>query len=279
MQRHVDIVGLGRMGRAFAVSLRRAGWKVRAWSPTPRGRLVEGISLTEGPRPEDFPSAPLVLLAVSDRSIGDAAVALPLRPGQLVVHHSGALGLEVLAPAEAQGAEVGSLHPLVAVASGAEGLPPCHAAVDGSESVRPRLESLAREVGLQPFTIPPEKRALYHATASLAANGLVALASLATRLLRELGLADAQAVSALAPLLASALEGLERRGLPGGLTGPVARGDEATVRRHLEALAGREALPTYLHLSEEMLRLARELGEAAPEKLAAIEALLRDQPR
>lgn len=265
------------MGRAFAVSLSRAGWEVRIWSPSARGRVGAGVRLFEGERPSDFPSAPLVLLAVSDGAVEEVARTLPFGPGQLVVHHSGALGLEVLRPAASQGADVGSLHPLVAISSGAEGLPRGFAAVEGSDAIRGRLEILARELGLEPFSLPPEKRALYHATASLAANGLVALASLAARLLHELGLERSEAASALLPLLSSSLEGFEKRGLPRALTGPVARGDASTVHRHLEALSGHEALTAYLTLSEEMLRLARELGDAAPEKLREIEHLLRDQ--
>lgn len=274
MERHADIVGFGRIGEALAVSLQRAGWRVRAWSPSARGRSSDCARLQEGPRPEDFPSAPLVFLACSDGAIAEVAAALPFRPGQIVAHLSGALGLDALAPAAARGAEVGSLHPLVAVPSGKAGLPPCHAAVEGSPPARRRLEALARELGLQPFSLPPAGRAAYHAAASLAANGLVALASLSSRLLENLGLERDQALRALLPLLRSAIEGLEHRGLPGALTGPVARGDEATVERHVDALAANEALPAYRALSAEALRLARELGEADPARLDAIARLL-----
>src|SRR5690606_1661352 len=115
------------------------------------------------------------------------------------------------------------------------------AAVDGTAAARPRLTDLAREVGLHPFHVPQDQRVRYHAAASLAANGAVALAGLAAQVLQPLGLRRDEALAALLPLLSSALAGLGRVGLPGGLTGPVARGDVEVVRRHLRALAGDEA--------------------------------------
>ncbi|HLV60299.1 MAG TPA: DUF2520 domain-containing protein [Fredinandcohnia sp.] len=274
MERHADIVGFGRIGEALAVSLTRAGWTTRAWSPSLRGRATAAGALVEGPRPEDFPSAPVVFLAVSDAAVAEVAANLPVRPGQVVAHLSGALGLDALAPAAERGAEVGSLHPLVAVPSGQDGLPPCFAAVEGSPRARAVLEGIARALGLRPFSLPPEGRAAYHAAASLAANGLVALESLAVRILASLGLRRDEALAALLPLVRSAVDGLERRGLPGALTGPVARGDASTVRRHLDALAESDALATYRALFVEALRLARELGEADPARLDAIAEIL-----
>jgi len=273
--RHVDIVGFGRVGRALAGSLARAGYAVRAWTPTPRGRAGEDVEVHEGAMPTGFPSGDLVFLAVSDRAIESVAKALPLGEGQIVAHLSGAAGLDVLDVAAARGAEVGSLHPLVSVPPGASELPPCHAAVDGTDAARRALERLARELGLRPFHLPAERRGLYHAAASLAANGLVALSSLAARLLESMGMERKEAVEALLPLVGSAVEAVRSRGIPAALTGPVARGDAETVRRHLQALAGSDAETAYRALMQEALALARELGEANESALDTIAALLR----
>lgn len=273
--RHADIVGYGRMGRALSGSLARAGFRVRVWTPSLRGREAEGIELCEGPIPPGFPSGEFVFLAVSDRAIPTVARSLSVREGQIVAHLSGAAGLDVLEAAAACGAEIGSLHPLVSVPPGASELSPCHAAVDGTETARRALEDLAHALGLRPFFVPPEMRGLYHAAASLAANGLVALSSLAARLFERLGVARPEAVEALVPLLGSAVDALRSRGLPAALTGPVARGDAETVRRHLEVLESTDAEAVYRALMLEALALSRELGEASAEALDAIATLLK----
>lgn len=275
--RHVDIVGYGRLGKALAHSLSRAGASVRVWTPTVRGRGGEGIGVFEGEKPSGFPSGEIVLLAVSDRAIEAVAEDLEVREGQIVAHLSGAAGLDVLRSASSRGAEVGSLHPLLAVPAGAASLPEGFAAVDGSDEARRALEELARAIGLLPFHVPAEMRAVYHAAASLAANGLVALAGLAADLFGRMGMGRAEAVQALVPLLGAAVEGLASRGLPGALTGPVCRGDVETVRRHLEAIAGTSAERSYRALMTCALALSRELGEADEAALEAIASLLNER--
>lgn len=279
MSKQATVVGLGRMGTALALSLARAGWDVRGWSPTQRGRELQGVEVSEGGRPSTS-GAEVVLVAAPDRLVAEATEQLvaagAVAPGQVVAHASGSLGLAPLAAAAAAGAEVGSLHPLLAAAPGTDSLAGNWAAVDGTDVARDRLTALARDVGLHPFHVPEDQRVRYHAAASLAANGAVALASLAAGVLGQVGLPPAQALAALLPLLSSALAGLERVGLPQGLTGPVARGDVEVVRRHLQALAGDEAEAAYRALSLHALTLARGIGEASPAALDDIEALLRE---
>lgn len=277
MSKQVAVVGLGRMGTALALSLARAGWQVQGWSPTERGRELPGVVVVEGGSPSAG-GAELILVATPDRLVADAAEQLvtagAVSPGKVVAHASGSLGLAPLAAAAAAGAEVGSLHPLLAAAPGTDSLAGNWAAVEGSEVARTRLTALARDVGMHPFLVPEDQRVRYHAAASLAANGAVALASLAARALQPLGLGPDEALAALIPLLSSALAGLERVGLPQGLTGPVARGDVEVVRRHLQALAGDEAEAAYRALSLHALHLARGIGEAPPAALDEIEGIL-----
>lgn len=278
MQHEVEIVGAGRLGAALARAFAAAGWSVRCWSPTSRGRSIPGVELVEGRLP-DVHAGELILLTVPDRSIAAVASSLShgpgFRPGQVVAHVSGATGLEPLREAASQGAEVGSLHPLFAAAPGSADLSGTWAAVDGTPEARACLVAAARAIGLRPFHLPPEQRARYHAAASLAANGLVSLASLAAGLLEPAGLRREEALAALLPLLSSALDGLQRGGLPRALTGPVGRGDAEVVRRHLEALAGTEADAAYRALSLRAVELAREMGEAPEEALQDIATMLQ----
>ena len=92
-----------------------------------------------------------------------------------------------------------------------------------------RARWLAETLGLRPFVLADDRRALYHAGAAIASNYLVTLYRAAAELLEQ---ADAPP-AALVPLMERTIEnGFE-------LTGPIARGDWTTVDAHLAAIAER----------------------------------------
>jgi predicted short-subunit dehydrogenase-like oxidoreductase (DUF2520 family) len=229
----IAVVGAGRLGTALAAALRAGGLDVRG----PLGR---------GESPGD---AAAVLLCVPDGEIAAAAAVIP--PAPLVGHCSGATGLDVLA-----GHEAFALHPLMTVPAGA---PPtvfagAGAAVAGST---PRAlavaEALARAAGLLPTQVADADRAAYHAAASLASNYLVTLEGAAERLAATAGVDRAL----LAPLVRAAVENWAARGAAEALTGPIARGDEATVARQRAAVA--ERTPDLLPLFDALTQATREL--------------------
>jgi predicted short-subunit dehydrogenase-like oxidoreductase (DUF2520 family) len=233
----IAVVGAGRLGNALAAGLRSAGLLVAG----PLGR-----------RP-DLGAASLVLLCVPDGEIAAAAAATAPRDGLLVGHCSGATTLEPLTPHEAF-----SLHPLMTVPAGS---PPgafhsAAAAVDGST---PRAlataEALAVRLGMRPMHVAAADRAAYHAAASIASNFLVTLEAAAERLAATAGV-DRQA---LAPLVRAAVETWADLGPERALTGPIARGDEATVERQRAALLERapELLPLFDALADATRALAR----------------------
>ena len=275
----VFVVGLGRLGAALARGLAAHGWQLEGWSRSAR-RRIPGVGVHAGGAPASI-DARLVLLTVPDRAVGLVAADLAARGlvgrGQVVAHCAGALGLEPLRPAAEAGAEIGSLHPLVAATGGAVQLGGRTAAVDGTAGAVRLLRRVARTVGLRAIAVPASERVRYHAAASLAANGLVALADLAAGLLAGAGLGREQALAALLPLLESSLQNLEKRGLPDALTGPVARGDAAVVEDHLRALDGEAAL-AYRALMRRAVALAAEQGGADREGLERIDRALR-RPR
>lgn len=223
------VVGDGRVGRALIAAL--------PWLHGPYGRGFDGA---------DFD---VVLLAVPDAEIGRAAAAV--RPGRLVGHCAGSLGLDVLAPHEAFG-----LHPLMTVTHDGGRFAGAGAAIAGST---PRAlvfaRRLAEELGLSPVEIDDTDRAAYHAAASIAANFLVTLEDAAEALLRTTG-ADRRI---LVPLVRAALENWAASGAPAALTGPIARGDEATVARQRASVADRtpELLPLFDALCDRTRVIAR----------------------
>lgn len=213
--REVHIIGRGRVGSAFAARL------------DARGRLAA------------TPPADLVVLCVPDRAIPDVARTVPAGPW--IAHVSGATPLASLDPH----ARRFSLHPLQTFtrARGPEQLDGAWAAVTAeSDEARDAAEWLASELGLRTFPLADDRRALYHAGASIASNFLVTLYRAAARAVSAAGAPP----EALVPLMRRTIDNQF------DLTGPIARGDWATVDKHLDAL-GRELpdlVPLYRALAE-----------------------------
>ena len=227
------IVGAGRLGTAIAAALRD------------RGQTVEG-PLGRGAAPR---AARTVLLCVPDAEIARAAAAVPLGP--IVGHCSGATGLEPLA-----GHEAFSLHPLMTVPMGAgpDVLRGAGCAVAGSSArALATAHSLARRLGMHATAIADRDRAAYHAAASIAGNFVVTLEGAAERLAATAGV-DREL---LAPLVRAAVDNWADRGARGALTGPIVRGDEATVARQRAAVA--ERTPELLRVWDAMAECTRTL--------------------
>ncbi len=217
----VCVVGAGRVGRPLAA------------------RLAERVPTRTAGRELDCVDSDLVLLCVPDRAIADVANAVSVGPW--VAHVSGATSLEALAPHDRRF----SVHPLQTFSAerGPEQLDGAWAAVSGEtpEALAAGF-ALARLLGVRPFELPDEERALYHAGAVVAASFLVTLHEAASELLRAAG----------AP--PEALEPLMRRTIENGFepTGPHVRGDWETIERHLTEIRERRAElePLYRALAE-----------------------------
>lgn len=239
-------IGAGRLGWALATALARRGWPVVACasqqgeSARRLAAAIPGCVATTATGVVE--RSRLVVLAVPDRAIAPLATALPWQPGQGVVHLSGALGLEVLAPVRARGGAVGRLHPLLSappVGSADDPFAGIFCAVEAEPALQPALADLVQTLGAHLLRLPAldaTGRALYHVAAVLVGNYSLTLLALASDLLARLGLPPATARPALLGLWRSVLRNLEQVPPEAALTGPVARGDVATVAQHLAAL-------------------------------------------
>ena len=218
----------------------------------------------------------VVFLTVPDDAVAVVAARLAALgdsvPASVAfVHASGALQLGALAPLRRRHA-VGSFHPLRSFPE----LGPPEAfrgiviGVDAnSESLRRRLNRLARDLGARPKRVDDAQRAAYHAAAVFASNYVVALLAEAVRMLVLSGWTGKEAVQGLVPLAEGAVANVRKRGPVAALTGPIRRGDAKTVTRHLAALAeldarARPGVPPktdlYRMLGEVALEIAKEAG-------------------
>jgi predicted short-subunit dehydrogenase-like oxidoreductase (DUF2520 family) len=217
--RHVRIIGPGRAGTSLALALTSAGWEVGPM-------LGRGDDLAGAARGVD-----LLVIATPDDEIRGVAKAVERQEGTVVAHLSGARGLEVLAPHRRRAA----LHPLVALPTpeiGAKRLVGAWFAVAGD----PLVEEVVAALRGRSFTVADADRALYHAAAAIASNHLVALLGQVERLAEAVGVP----FEAYLELAEATLANVGDLGPARALTGPAARGDESTIRRHLRALPAEE---------------------------------------
>jgi predicted short-subunit dehydrogenase-like oxidoreductase (DUF2520 family) len=274
------VVGASRLGTTLALALERAGEPVSAVaSLRPESaralaaRLAGAVALDAAAL---VGRCELVILAVPDDAVAELAAALPWAAGQSVVHCSGALPLSALDPARARGALRGCLHPLQSFPErfgAAERFAGIACGVEGDGALADRLRALCSALGANALPLAGVDRARYHAAAVLAGNCVVALHAAAASAFRLAGLPEERAREALAPLTLGAAEAVSRLPLHEALTGPLARGDAATVARHLLALRDApEVYELYVQLSAALLALPLPLST---EQRAALESLVR----
>jgi predicted short-subunit dehydrogenase-like oxidoreductase (DUF2520 family) len=294
----VVIVGPGRLGLALALALRSSGYPLLAFVSRraeharkaarifgPTQKPVQTISLNQAAK---SPLSDLIIIATPDDTIeevarrlaGGADPASGRRSGRTVLHTSGALSSEVLAPLVEVGFHTGSLHPLVSVSeprAGAEALRGAFFCLEGDKQALKLAGRIVRDLDGNSFSISAENKALYHAAAVMSSGHVVALFDLATEMLVASGLDKATARRILVSLLASAIRNLEDSDAAASLTGTFSRGDVATVQRHLQALSNKnlpEALVVYRLLGLRSLDLA-EKGRVEPQALQQIRKLLK----
>ena len=243
LSRPLGVIGAGRVGRALSDGLREAGATVVG--PARRGEVPRGCHA--------------IVLCVPDAEI-ERAAATVLGSAPFVGHTSGATPLSALAPA---GAAAFGLHPLQTFAP-----PPARTPLGGvgaavAGATPQALEvavSVARLLGLRPFEIDDDARAAYHASASIASNFLVTVEAAAEHVAGAAGLERGEARALLAPLVRGTVENWVALGPERALTGPVARGDEATVDTQRDAVEDRA--PQLVPLFDELVRATRALAAA-----------------
>jgi predicted short-subunit dehydrogenase-like oxidoreductase (DUF2520 family) len=241
------VIGPGRVGRSVATAAERA-------------HIATGLAGRDD-TVEACRGSGAALLCVPDAEIVAACevVATAVPPVRFVGHTSGTTGLDALTAARAAGAELFSLHPLQTIPDGHADLTgaPCAVAGSGADAVALAWE-LAARIGMRPFEVPEEHRAIYHAAAVMASNLLVALEESASELLDRAGI-DAASRELLSPLVLRTAANWAERGSE-ALTGPAARGDTETIERHLRALE--EVAPDLLPVYESLTSRAQAVAPA-----------------
>jgi predicted short-subunit dehydrogenase-like oxidoreductase (DUF2520 family) len=282
----IAIVGAGAMGSAIAMGAHRAGRNVTALASRHHDRVrglakeLGAVLVTEAA--DIIEHADVILLCVPDDAIAAVAGTLKEVTDKLIVHTAGAKGLTVLDVAAARGACTGSLHPVMVVAAGGRGheaLQGATAAIDGNDPACAWLTDFARDLQMEPVTIPAEHRALYHLSAAMVGGLMTGLLASAVDLWGVLGLDRSPAAPAMGRLVQEAGRNLERLGVPEAVMGPAIRGDAGTIEQHLQVLAieAPQLVPLYRVLVERCLPYGQERGVLSDEHVQAITDVLHGQ--
>jgi predicted short-subunit dehydrogenase-like oxidoreductase (DUF2520 family) len=280
----IGFIGAGTVGTTLAIELSGRGYSVvsvssRSFSSAEKlARLIKGCrAFPTGQEAADC--ADLIFITTPDDSILPAVSLLAWQGGQSVVHCSGADTADILEPARKQGAQTGVFHPLQTFA-GVKPAVGCLAgvafAIEAGEPLLGTLKKMAASLGGQPVEIKAANRVLYHTAAVMVSNYTVTLVKLATDLWETFGIPPHQSLNALLPLLRGTVDNLENTGLPDSLTGPIARGDIGTVRKHLDALEQQAPalLSTYRELARQTIPVALAKGRIDGKRADELRAVL-----
>lgn len=204
----------------MATALGRAGWH----EADARGPGDELADAAEG--------VDLLLLATPDPTVAEVAAAVVPVPTTVVAHLAGSLTLDVLEPHPRRA----SVHPLAALPNAEVGAARLAGGAWFAVAGDPMADEVVSALGGRAISVADEHRVAYHAAACIASNHLVALLGQAQRVAATAGVP----LDAYLDLVRATVENVAELGPADALTGPIARGDEATVARHLEALSAEE---------------------------------------
>jgi predicted short-subunit dehydrogenase-like oxidoreductase (DUF2520 family) len=266
---NIAILGLGKVGTAVGYLLKSAGYRIVAVASRSISSLNYGVAFTGGNPSTSFSDAArkadCILITTADDAIQSICDKVSHEgctgPGKKVIHMSGAGGLDLLSSARKSGAYVASIHPLQSFADveGAiKNIPGSTFGITANDEIKDWAVKLVRDIGGISFFIPEEDKTLYHAAACMASNYLTTLMHSVEEIYMSLGLSRDDAIRAFWPLVIGTLKNIEMKGTVASLTGPVARGDIGTIKKHLGAF--REKLPRYLQSYCIMGILAADIG-------------------
>ena len=240
------IIGAGMVGTAIGFLLKKAGYNIIAISDKSPAALKRALPYTGGkafrkPR-EAIQEADCILIITPDDAISSACQDIALCPaikGKFVFHMSGAGDLDLLDSAKKAGAAVGSIHPLQSFSSidqAIKNIPGSYFGITADKKARLPAKIIIRNLGGIPLIISSDQKPLYHAAACFASNYLVSLMNVVESIYQAIGLNEKDAKKAYLPLVYGSLKNIENSGSIHSLTGPIARGDFGTIKKHISAI-------------------------------------------
>jgi len=283
----LGFIGAGTVGTALSVRLNSKGYLIVAVSSRSRtsaqnlARAVDGCHMSDNNQGV-ADNAELVFITTPDDAIAPVVSQIKWHAGQSVIHCSGADSTDILQPAKEAGARVGAFHPLQTFASvkqAIENIPGSTFALEAEEPLLNILKDMATALDGHWVELKASDKVIYHASAVIACNYMVTVVKLATDLWQSFAVPPHQATRALLPLLRGTLNNIDTVGIPQCLTGPIARGDIGTIKKHLDALQEKvpSLLSTYRELGLQTIPIALAKGKINQQQAQELRAVL-EQP-
>jgi len=281
------IIGVGMVGTAIGFLLRKAGYKVivivdKSPAALKRAQPYTGGEAFRKPR-KALQEADCILITTPDDTISFACQEIVLCPsikGKFVFHMSGTGGLDLLDSAKKAGAAVASIHPLQSFSSidqAIQNIPGSYFAITADKKAQMPARNIVRDLGGIPFLISSDQKPLYHAAACIASNYLVSLMNTVESIYQAIGLNEKDAKKAYLPLVYGSLKNIENSGSISSLTGPIARGDLGTIKKHISAI--NKNLPQYSSLYSSLglitVKVAQQKGTLNARQAKTMNAILK----
>jgi predicted short-subunit dehydrogenase-like oxidoreductase (DUF2520 family) len=260
------IVGAGSLASALACALRQSGYiitEIVSRDSAPSRQRARALAAKVGARAVTVPAATLkarlLWFCVPDREIRHAAASLsPRALGRVrfAFHSSGALLSRELAPLSKHKIALASVHPLMTfvprVRPSLAGVP---FAVEGDAAATRMARGIVRDLGGESFALPASRKAAYHAWATFTSPLLLAFLVTMEEAARAAGLTPEDSRRKSLPIIRQTLENYSRLGPRRSFSGPIIRGDVATVAKHLAGLKKQPWVrDVYLALAQSALR-------------------------
>ena len=281
----LGFIGAGTVGTALSVRLSSKGYQVVAVSSRSQNsarNLAQAISgcRASNNNQDVADTAEVIFITTPDDAIAPVASQIQWHTGQGVVHCSGADSTDILEPARKSGAQVGVFHPLqtfASVSQAIENMPGSTFALEAEEPLLNIFKEMANALDGNWVELKAGDKVIYHAAAVIACNYMVTLVKLASDLWQTFDVSPHQATQALLPLLRGTINNIDTVGIPRCLTGPIARGDTGTVKKHLKALQEKAPaiLSTYRELGLQTIPIALAKGRINQDKAEELEAILK----
>ena len=243
----ITLIGAGNLARALGIALHAAGYRIDAVAARAKAdsrkravALARKLNASVLSLSEFEPASEIIWLCHTDDALSQTAHQLAGRSGwknKIVLHSSGALTSDELAPLRRAGAHVASLHPMMTFVPGTTPkMKDVPFAVEGDRKAVSAAKRIVRDLGSEVFEIWKTSKVLYHALGSFSSPLVVATLVTAERVGRAAGLSRDQTRKVMGPILRQTMKNYLESGPAAAFSGPIKRGDLNTVRRHLREL-------------------------------------------
>lgn len=262
----IGFIGAGKVGCSLGKYFSTKGYKLTGYYSQTTASAKEAAQFTNSTfysQTKDLiTDSDILFLTVTDSAISSVwdSIKGDNLQGKIICHCSGSLSSQIFSDINSYGAYGYSIHPLYAIPSKTESYKDlCNAmfTLEGHPAHLDKLKGFLESFGNTVQIISTDSKSTYHAAAVFASNHMVALASVAIKLLADCGFSHENALKAISPLMEGNLANLLKDGPTKALTGPVERNDISTIKRHLDCIT-EDYTGLYALLTEELIRIAKE---------------------